>query len=181
MSFVRFFSITDGNKVKNLSKKTLLISGGTVFVWSFEKNLHLLSMKLKIFTLFFLVTALMLGSCSKESNEEPGYEYTYKLTGPGTTKVQVQYTPTMTDPNMTEVPDDLEYEELVTPPWQKSVRLHKNISGAGFSANVSEGIPGSTYTISILGKEDKILETTSFTLDEYGDGIALLNYYRSQP
>lgn len=86
----------------------------------------------------------------------------------------------MTDPNMTEVPDELDYEEQVTPPWQKTVRLHKNISGAGFSASVSEGVPGANYTITILDKEAKILKTTSFTLDEYGDGNALLNYYRNQ-
>lgn len=138
-------------------------------------------MKLKIFTLFFLVSSTMLGSCSKEANDEPSYEYTYKLSGPGTTKVLVQYTPTMTDPNMMEVPDDLDYEEEVTPPWQKTVRLHKNISGAGFSANVSEGVPGANYTISILDKDAKILKTTSFTVDAYGNGIELLNYYRNQP
>lgn len=138
-------------------------------------------MKLKILTLFFLVTATMLGSCSKDNNEEPSYEYTYKLTGPGTLQVEVQYTPTMTDPNLTEIPDDLTYEEQVTPPWQKTVKLHKNIAGVGFSASVSEGIPGASYTISILGKEAKILETTNFTLDEHGDGSTLLNYYRNQP
>ncbi|MFA4868855.1 MAG: hypothetical protein WC623_11680 [Pedobacter sp.] len=138
-------------------------------------------MKLKIITLFFLASAIVLSSCSKEGKGEPGYEYTYKLTGPGTTKLIVQYTPTMTDPNMTEVPDDLEYEEEVTPPWQKTVRLHKNISGAGFSASVSDGVPGASYTISILDKDAKVLETTSFTLDEYGYGVALLNYYRDQP
>lgn len=135
-------------------------------------------MKLKIITLFFLTAAIALGSCSKEDSAEPSYEYTYKLTGSGTTKVVVQYTPTMTDPNMTEVPDDLEYEEEVTPPWQKTVRLHKNVSGAGFSASVSEGIPGTSYTISILDKDAKTLKTTNLVVDAHGDAVALLNYYR---
>lgn len=138
-------------------------------------------MKLKIINLFFLASMATLGSCSKEGNTEPSFEYTYKLTGPGTTKLLVQYTPTMTDPNMTEVPDDLEYEEEVTPPWQKTVRLHKNISGAGFSASVNDGVPGASYTISILDKDANVLKTTSFALDEYGYGVALLNYYRNQP
>ena len=87
----------------------------------------------------------------------------------------------MTDPNMTEVPDDLNYEEQVTPPWQKTVRLHKNIGGAGFSASVSEGIPGTSYTIAILDKDAKVLKTENFTVDADGDGVALLNYYRNQP
>jgi hypothetical protein len=138
-------------------------------------------MKLKIITLFFLAFAIVLSSCSKASDNEPTYAYTYKLTGPGTTKLLVQYTPTMTDPNMTEVPDNLEYEEEVTPPWQKTVRLHKYISGAGFSASVSDGVAGASYTIAILDKDAKTLKTTSFTLDEYGDGGALLNYYRDEP
>lgn len=136
-------------------------------------------MKLKIPTLFFVIATILLGGCSKENNDGPGYEYTYKLTGPGSIKVEVQYTPTMTDPNMTEVPDDLVYEEMVTPPWQKTVNLHKNISGAGFSASVSDGTPGADYTISILDKDDNILKTTSFKLDGDGYGVALLNYYRN--
>lgn len=135
-------------------------------------------MKLKISTLFFVIAALFLAACSKEGNEGPSYEYTYKLTGPGTIKAEVQYTPTMTDPNMTEVPDDLVYEEVVTPPWQKTVKLHENISGAGFSASVTDGTPGAGYTIAILDKDGKTLKTTDFTLDEYGYGVALLNYYR---
>ena len=138
-------------------------------------------MKFKIYTLLLFVAASTLGSCSKEKNEERSYEYTYKLTGSAGTSVQVQYTPTMTDPNMTEVPDDLEYEEQVTPPWQKSVTLDKNVGGAGFSASVSDGIPGANYTIEILDRDGKVLETTDFTVDANGDGGALLNYYRIKP
>lgn len=135
-------------------------------------------MKLNIPALFFLAATILLISCSKEKNDGPEGEYTYKLTGPGTTKVQVQYTPSLTDPNMTEVPDDTIYEELVTPPWQKTVSIHKYVSGVGFSASVSEGVPGAKYTISILSKDGSTLKTGDFTLDAYGDGILLLNYYR---
>ena len=135
-------------------------------------------MKLKITTLFFLISAIALISCSREDSTEQDYEYTYQLTGPSNNKLVVQYTPTMTDPNVTEIPNDLEYEEEVTAPWQKTVRLHKNIGGIGFSANVSEGAPGASYTISILDKDAKILKTTNFIVDTSGDAGALLNYYR---
>lgn len=135
-------------------------------------------MKFKIITLYLITCAVALGGCSKEDNAGPGYEYTYKLTGPATSKLIVQYTPTMTDPDMAEVPDNLEYEEEVTPPWEKTVRLHKNVAGAGFSASVSDGIPGAGYTISILDKDDKILKTANFVVDADGYAVALLNYYR---
>ncbi|UYQ90958.1 hypothetical protein MKQ68_12725 [Chitinophaga horti] len=85
----------------------------------------------------------------------------------------------MTDPNMTEVPDDIEYEETVSPPWQKTVTHHKNVSGAGFSASVSDGVPGSSFKIEILDKDDNVLKTGDFTVDAYGDGSLLLNYYRN--
>lgn len=136
-------------------------------------------MKVKILTSIVLLATTVLISCSKGGGNAPGYTYTYKLTGPATSIVQVQYTPTMTDPNMTEVPDDIEYEEDVTPPWEKTVTLHKNISGAGFSASVSDGVPGATYTISILNKDGNVLKTGDFTLDSYGHGVLLLNYYRN--
>jgi len=135
-------------------------------------------MKLKITTLFFLISAIALISCSREDNPEQDYEYTYQLTGPSNNKLIVQYTPTMTDPNVTEIPDDLEYEEQVTPPWQKTVRLHKNVGGVGFSASVTEGAPGASYTISILDKDSNILKTTNFIVNTSGDAGALLNYYR---
>lgn len=134
-------------------------------------------MKLKIITLIFLISAIALISCSREENTEQDYEYTYQLTGPSTNKLVVQYTPTMTNPNMTEIPEDLEYEEQVSPPWQKTVRLHKNVGGVGFSASVSEGTPGVSYTISILDKDAKILKTTTFIVDASGDAGALLNHY----
>ncbi|WP_295120087.1 hypothetical protein [uncultured Chitinophaga sp.] len=136
-------------------------------------------MRVNILALFILLATTLLISCSKGGESSPNYTYTYKLAGPAATVVQVQYTPTMTDPNMTEVPDDLEYEEQVTPPWEKTVTLHKNIAGAGFSASVSNGVPGAKYTISILSKDGNVLKTGDFTLDEYGDGALLLNYYRN--
>lgn len=134
-------------------------------------------MKLKNIKLLFLISAIAFVSCSREDNTEQDQEYTYKLTGPNTHKLVVQYTPTMTDPNITEVPDDLEYEELVTPPWQKTVSVHTNVGAIGFSASVSEGKPGSSYTISILDKDAKVLETTNFTVNASGDAGALLNHY----
>ena len=136
-------------------------------------------MKLKIITLFFLISAIASISCSREDNTGQEYEYTYQLTGPSSNKLIVQYTPTMIDPNITEIPDDLEYEEQVSPPWQKTVRLHKNVGGVGFSARVSEGVQGASYTISILDKDAKTLRTTTFIVDTSGDGGALLNYYRN--
>lgn len=128
--------------------------------------------------LLLLVAATVLTSCSKEGNEAPGGTYTYKLTGPAAPVVEVQYTPTLTDPNMTEVPDDIEYEEVVTPPWEKTVTVHQNVSGVGFSASVREGVPGAKYKMSINDKDGNILEAGDITLDAYGDGTLLLNYYR---
>lgn len=150
-----------------------------VFAQMFNLHLQKLLMKTNILILFFLAATNLLFSCSKDKNDGPGTEYTYKLTGPGTVKVQVQYTPTLTDPNMTEVPDETIYEELVTPPWQKTVSIHKNVSGVGFSASVSEGTPGAKYTISVLSNDGTTLKTADFTLDAYGDGVMLINYYRN--
>ena len=135
-------------------------------------------MKAKLITCCLFIAAALFSSCSKEGTNPSTFTYTYKLTGPAATIVQVQYTPTMTDPNMTEVPDDVEYEEQVTPPWEKTVTLHKNIAGAGFSASVDNGVPGAKYTIAILGKNGNTLKTGDFVVDANGDGGLLLNYYR---
>ncbi|MEN5435561.1 hypothetical protein ABE545_18135 [Sphingobacterium faecium] len=128
---------------------------------------------IKIF-LIVCVVSFICGSCSKESDSDSSsYQITYTLKGPATT-AQVQYTPTITDPY--NIPDN--YEEIVSVPWQKTVTLIDAVGGAGFSVSIDGGIPGAKYQMSILGKDGSILKDGELVLDNEGNGVFLINYYK---
>ncbi|MGE8379772.1 MAG: hypothetical protein ACN6PN_15515 [Sphingobacterium sp.] len=127
----------------------------------------------KIFLLLCTMSFICL-SCSKdEDSDSSNFQVTYTLKGPATT-AQVQYTPTITDPY--NIPDD--YEEIVTAPWQKTVTLIDAIGGAGFSVSIDGGRPGAKYQISILAKDGTVLKDGELVLDNEGEGVLLINYYK---
>lgn len=81
----------------------------------------------------------------------------------------MQYTPTITDAY--NIPD--QYEETVTPPWQKTVTLIDAVGGAGFSVSIDNGQLGAKYELSILNKDGNTLECGELVLDYEGYGVKL--------
>lgn len=121
----------------------------------------------------FMIFCITVISCSKDSVSDSSFQVTYVLEGPATL-AQVQYTPTVTD--VYTIPD--EYEETVTPPWQKTVTLVDAVQGAGFSVSIDSGQPGAKYQISILDKDGGNLKSAELVLDNEGYGVQLINYYK---
>ena len=128
---------------------------------------------IKLFLMLCAASFIFTG-CSKDAGTDSSiFQVTYTLKGP-TVSAQVQYTPTITDPN--NIPDN--YEENVTVPWQKTVTLIDAVKGAGFSVSIDGGVPGAKYQLAISDKDGNPLKEGDLVLDNEGDGVLLINYYR---
>jgi hypothetical protein len=130
----------------------------------------------RAFKIFLLLCtfSFICFSCSKEDDSDSSsFQITYTLKGPATT-AKVQYTPTITDPY--NIPDD--YEKIVTTPWQKTVTLIDAVGAAGLSVSIDGGRAGAKYQISILAKDGTVLEYGELVLDNEGEGVLLINYYK---
>ena len=116
---------------------------------------------------------LSICSCSKGGSTNKGNKnIRYQITGKTGKSVVVQYTPTITDLQNTDLP----YEETVSLPWSKNVALHYGIKGVGCSITAEDALPGSTVTIEIFHDEIKV-NSKSGTVDNDGYLSFLLNHY----
>ena len=121
-------------------------------------------------------TIIILNACSK--GEGDGLrKLTYKISGNVGVPFGVQYTPSITNPNETDF-TNYNYEETITSlPWEKTVSLHKYVSGGGLSVSVDDAVPGTSLTLKIFeGSEEKA--STTLVVNENGwIDNGLINYY----
>ena len=130
---------------------------------------------MKSYLKFIVSFAVILSifSCSKGGLANKGNKHIrYHITGNIGKSVVVQYTPTITDLNNT----DLGFEETISLPWSKNVELHYGIKGVGCSISTEEAVPGATATIEIFHNEIKV-NSKSGTVDSDGNISFLLNHY----
>lgn len=124
------------------------------------------------FALFFAIVMLTF-SCSKGGSANKGNKHIrYQIIGNIGTNANVQYTPTITDLQNTDLP----YEETVSLPWTKDVELHYGIKGAACSISADEAVPGTTATIKIFENGNEV-DSKSGTVDGDGNISFLLNHY----
>ncbi|MGS2763049.1 hypothetical protein [Sinomicrobium sp. M5D2P9] len=134
-------------------------------------------MKRKDYTtvVFIALLTILATACTNDDDTTREYRhFRYEVSGTVTGPVEVQYTPTISDPY--EDLDDLEYDETITLPWTKEVSLHHLASGVGLSVSVDDGVAGEIVSIEIY-RDDELVASHTGAVDADGSLSFLVNYY----